>query len=180
MAPSTSSDFVVVGAIPQSEAPSHMPSFQPSTSKLPSMFPSITTMPSEPPSEHPSVVPSLTTQPSDEPSLSDAPSIHPSIVPSLSKMPTPAPTTNAPSVSAAPTPAMTERRVFEEEFRGKDIGTVGVAGQSFETESPGLYTVQGSGAEMSVSFYSFRIYNLYCLLNSSFFAPTLIHPVVYG
>ena len=147
-------DFVVVGAIPQSEAPSESPSFLPSVSFQPSSSPSLSTQPSSSPSVLPSFLPSLSTQPSKEPSLSLIPTTVPSRVPSVSTKPsaiTESPS-EAPSMSFEPTPSPTARRVFEDMFRGKDIGSVNLAGQSYEAE-PGLYIVQGSGLDIWVGLF---------------------------
>ncbi|KAL7554934.1 hypothetical protein ACHAWF_018496 [Thalassiosira exigua] len=144
-ASATASDFVVSGALPQSEAPSQMPSSQPSVSAEPSMSPSISTMPSDLPSEVPSNVPSVSTAPSFEPSVSLEPTGRPSAQPSVTQAPSLAPSVSiAPSFSQEPTPAPTARKVFEEDFLSRDIGYVGIVGQSIEAAS-GLYMVQGSG-----------------------------------
>lgn len=62
------------------------------------------------------------------------------------------PSTHEPSMSMAPTPGPTERKIFEEEFRGIDIGYVGIAGQFVEA-SPGLYNIQASGLDIWVRVY---------------------------
>lgn len=41
----------------------------------------------------------------------------------------------------------TSRRAFDREFQSRDIGYVGFAGESYEAAT-GLYTVQGSGADI--------------------------------
>jgi len=142
-AAATASDFVVLRAIPQSESPSQMPSMQPSISSQPSVPPSVSAMPSRDikPSTPPSFVPSLSTpvtmEPTDEPTL--APSI-----------------TIAPSNSHVPTPGLdTTLHDFQQEFLSRDIGDVGISGQSDETAS-GLYNVQGSGFDIWGSSDSFH------------------------
>ena len=54
-AAATASDFVIAGAIPQTEAPSAMPSLSPSISSQPSLAPSISLLPTETltPTRHP-------------------------------------------------------------------------------------------------------------------------------
>lgn len=170
-ASATASDFVIAGALPQSEEPSSMPSMQPSISSAPTEPPSLSSMPSSSPSAYPSVAPSISTepsffpsvsvepstnpsdQPSLQPSISMEPSINPSVRPSITQIPSELPSISiVPSISTEPTPSPTARHVFDTgEFLSRDIGYVGYAGQSIES-SPGLYTVQGSGNNIWVSF----------------------------
>ena len=147
----TASDFVIAGALPQSEAPSGMPSMQPSVSAEPSSQPTMSAMPTSMPSESPSLKPSVSAEPSLEPSVSSVPSREPSTVPTLTQTPTAAPSTShMPSISLPPTPAPTSRKVFEQEFQSRDIGYVGISGMSHNPES-GLYIVEGSGHDIWVS-----------------------------
>ena len=155
-ASATASDFVVAGALPQSEAPSESPSMSPSTSFQPSNFPSQSAMPTSRPSESPSFLPSTSLLPTITPSISTEPTNEPSAMPSMSIVPSVPPTESiAPSLSYFPTPAPTARKVFEVELRSRDIGYVGYSGQSFEAES-GLYQVQGSGRDIWGTYDSFH------------------------
>jgi hypothetical protein len=155
-------------------------SFQPSSS------PSLSTQPSSSPSALPSKVPSLSTQPSKEPSTSVMPSEVPSNIPSISTLPTQITEepSQAPSISSAPTPGPTERRVFEEVFRSRDIGSVkmsNLAGQSSQS-ALGLYLVQGSGLGIWVGFDLPRLPCLCWLSTISFslFAPFIFCLGRYG
>ena len=147
-------DFVVVGATPQSEAPSTSPSQMPSVSTLPSFSPSISTAPSDIPSERPSESPSITTQPSYSPSLSNKPSDRPSYVPSLTIMPSkasdPPSFSIVPSLTQVPTGRPTFRDDFGSPFLSADIGSVAIPGNSQQLDV-GLYSVQGSGLDIWVS-----------------------------
>jgi len=132
------SDFAVLRAIPQSEAPSQTPSVQPSVSALPTMSPSLSSMPSTEirPSGHPS----------SSPTLSSPVSYSPTRVPTFS------PTHSfAPNISLKPTDGETpDSLVFGLDFLNRDIGGKdGQTGALYESESePGLYTVEGNGYDM--------------------------------
>ncbi len=144
-------DFLIKDALPQSEAPSSMPSTPPSVSSQPSAGPSLSTMPSNRPSNLPSFAPSVSTEPSFQPSISSMPSPEPSLSPSVSQSPSEPPsTTQLPSISSEPTLGPTARKVFNETFHSRDIGTIIQAGKILEVKS-GLYTIQGSGLAIGVS-----------------------------
>jgi hypothetical protein len=144
-------DFLIADAVPQSEAPSSMPSTPPSISSQPSAGPSVSTMPSNRPSNLPSFAPSVSTAPSFQPSISTMPSPEPSLSPSVSQSPSEPPsTTHAPSISLEPTLGPTARKVFNETFLSRDIGTINQAGKILEVKS-GLYTIRGSGLAIGVS-----------------------------
>lgn len=150
------SDFVVKGALSQSEAPSSMPSMHPSISFIPTIMPSFTSGPTSQPSEAPSMLPSLSSVPTTRPSMSSVPTGVPSTLPTVTSAPSDAPSVSIqPTISFEPTPSPTARRVFEEEFHSTDIGYVGYAGQSYEAAS-GLYTVQGSGNDIYGSSDNFH------------------------
>ncbi len=86
--------------------------------------------------------------PSDQPSISTMPTHRPSVSPTGSVPPTVSPTnSHLPTVSQYPTPAPTARKVFEEDFSSRDIGSVGHTGGSSNPES-GLHVVQGSGSDI--------------------------------
>jgi hypothetical protein len=105
-------------------------------------------MPSKEPSDQPSFLPSVSTMPSFEPSVSLMPTVGPSIGPSISMAPTNKPSISIlPTVSQYPTPSPTARKVFEEGFTSRDIGSVGRKGGSSNPES-GLHVVQGSGSDI--------------------------------
>jgi hypothetical protein len=89
----------------------------------------------------PSVVPTISTMPTDAPSASPTTSVSPTIAATDSFPPT---------VSQYPTPAPTARKVFEEDFSSRDIGSVGRKGGSSNPES-GLHVVQGSGITFGYS-----------------------------
>ena len=102
-------------------------------------------MPSHQPSDQPSALPSVSTMPSVVPTISTMPTVSPSANPTTSASPTIAATDSfPPTVSQYPTPAPTARKVFEEDFSSRDIGSVGRKGGSSNPES-GLHVVQGSG-----------------------------------
>jgi hypothetical protein len=143
-------DFLITDAIPQSEAPSSMPSNPPSISFQPSAGPSVSTMPSNRPSHYPSFSPSVSTEPSFQPSLSTMPSNEPSSQPSTSQSPSEVPSsTQPPSVSSEPTLGPTARKVFNGMFLNRDIGTVTYAG-NFSEAASGLYTIRASGSAIGV------------------------------
>eukprot|EP00984_Skeletonema_dohrnii_P038966 scaffold42792_cov283-Skeletonema_dohrnii-CCMP3373.AAC.1 len=79
--------------------------------------------------------------PTDAPSASPTTSVSPTIAATDSFPPT---------VSQYPTPAPTARKVFEEDFSSRDIGSVGRTGGSSNPES-GLHVVQGSGITFGYS-----------------------------
>ena len=154
---SIASDFLIEGALPQSEAPSSSPSMQPSISSMPSFNPSISSMPSSSPTNVPSSTPSISSRPSNQPSFSKMPSENPSLSPSVSVAPSVTPTdSEAPTTSLEPTPGPTARKVFEDVFMSRDIGNVAQSGQFFEGttssgQKSGLYTIQATGLRINVS-----------------------------
>ena len=138
IASATASDFIVSGAIEQSEAPSASPSDKPSSepSKVPSAMPSV--------SAEPSYEPSISSQPSASPSAE--PSYEPSISsqPSLSSMPS-----SSPSISSSPTnsPVVSRLSVYATDLVSTDVGSVGVTGSSY-IYSSGYWIVRGSGRDI--------------------------------
>jgi len=154
---SIASDFLIEGALPQSEAPSSSPSMQPSISSMPSFSPSISSMPSNSPTNVPSMIPSISSRPSNQPSLSNMPSLNPSSSPSVSLAPSVTPTdSEAPTTSLEPTPGPTARKVFEDDFISQDIGNVAQSGQfsegtTFSGRKSGLYTIEATGSQIYVS-----------------------------
>ena len=105
-------------------------------------------MPSHQPSDQPSALPSVSSMPSDQPTISLMPTDSPSSSPTISTQPTASPSISfLPTVSQFPTPSPTARKVFEDGFSSRDIGSVGVAGGTSNPES-GLHVVQGSGYDI--------------------------------
>lgn len=162
--------------MPQSEAPSTTPSMQPSTSAEPTSSPSTSGAPSDLPSQMPSLTPSITEEPSVPPSVSIKPSGLPSDPPSMTQAPSLAPSiSHVPSISFEPTPVPTSRHVFEEDFMSADIGYVGAAGASFETDWAGLYQVQGSGSDIWVRFWFLQVYQCFGFDNIFLIILILLH-----
>ena len=105
-------------------------------------------MPSHQPSDQPSALPSVSSMPSDQPTISLMPTDSPSASPTISTQPTASPSTSfLPTLTQFPTPSPTARKVFEDGFSSRNIGSVGVAGGTSNPES-GLHLVQGSGYDI--------------------------------